>query len=105
MECTRRGAELNGFGDRLTAALTADALPPAETHGTFDLALGNPPYFSHHRIAGLFLAAAAAAMKPGGGVLMVTKQPGWFVEAMGERFAEVSSEEVRRYHVVRGVRR
>ena len=105
VECTLRGAELNGLSDRVAATLTADALPPAETFGTFDLAVGNPPYFSHHRIAGLFLAAADAALKPGGQVLMVTKQPGWFVEAMAERFAAVESEEVRRYHVVRGRKR
>ncbi|MFH5804021.1 methyltransferase [Alienimonas sp. DA493] len=105
VQCTLRGAALNDLSDRVTASLTADALPPAETRGTFDLAVGNPPYFSHQRIAGLFLAAAEAALKPGGVVLMVTKQPGWFLEAMGERFADVASEEVRRYHVVRGRKR
>ena len=105
VECTLRGAALNGFEGRVTASLTADALPPAELHGTFDLALGNPPYFSHHRIADLFLTAADAALKPGGRVLMVTKQPNWFLEAMGARFAAVESGEVRRYHVVRGTKR
>ena len=105
IQCTLRGGELNGMGDRVSAALTADAFPPPETLGTFDLAVGNPPYFSHQRIAGLFLAAADAALKPGGAVLMVTKQPGWFREAMGERFDAVESGEVRRYHVVRGVKR
>ncbi|NNJ26793.1 methyltransferase [Alienimonas chondri] len=105
VECTLRGAELNGFADRVSASLTADALPPAEMLGTFDLAVGNPPYFSHQRIAGLFLAAADAALKPGGAVLMVTKQPGWFLEAMGERFDLIQSAEVRRYHVVVGVKR
>ena len=105
VECTLRGAELNGFADRVTASLSTDALPPADMAGTFDLALGNPPYFSHHRIADLFLAAADAALKPGGRVLMVTKQPSWFLEAMGTRFAAVESGEVRRYHVVRGVKR
>ena len=105
VQCTLRGAEVNGLSDRVTASLTADALPPAELHGTFDLAAGNPPYFSHQRIAGLFLAAADAALGPGGTAVMVTKQPGWFLAAMGERFDDVRSEPVRRYHVVRGVRR
>lgn len=105
VECTLRGAALNGLSDRVSATLTADALPPPETLGTFDLAVGNPPYFSHQRIAGLFLAAADAALKPGGTALMVTKQPGWFLEAMGERFDAVASAEVRRYHVVLGRKR
>ena len=105
VQCTARGAEMNGFADRVAATLTADAAPPAETLGTFDVAAGNPPYFSHQRIAGLFLAAADAALKPGGRCMMVTKQPAWFLEAMGERFADVRSEPVRRYHVVRGVKR
>ena len=105
VQCTRLGAESNGFADRVTASLTADATPPAETLGTFDAAAGNPPYFSHQRIAALFLAAADAALKPGGRCVMVTKQPSWFLEAMGERFADVRSEPVRRYHVVRGVKR
>ena len=105
VECTLRGAELNGFAGRVAASLTADARPPAGTLGTFDLAAGNPPYFSHQRIAGLFLAAAEAALRPGGRAAMVTKQPGWFVDAMGRRFADVTTEPVRRYHVVRGVKR
>ncbi len=105
VECTLRGAALNDLSDRVTASLTADALPPPETFGTFDLAVGNPPYFSHQRIAGLFLAAADAALKPGGTVLMVTKQPAWFLKAMGEQFAAVESAEVRRYHVVCAVKR
>ncbi|MEM9703600.1 MAG: methyltransferase, partial [Planctomycetota bacterium] len=105
IECTLAGAALNGFGERVTASLTADALPPRETLGTFDLAVGNPPYFSHQRIAGLFLASADAALKPGGIVQMVTKQPGWFREAMAGRFDAVESTELRRYHVVRGIKR
>jgi len=105
VQCTLRGAESNGLSDRVTASLTADALPPPETFETFDLAVGNPPYFSHHRIAGLFLAAANRALKPGGVALMVTKQPRWFLDAMSETFAEVASAEVRRYHVVCGVKR
>ena len=105
VQCTALGADLNGFADRMTATLTADAMPPTDLLGTFDVAAGNPPYFSHQRIAGLFLAAADAALKPGGRCLMVTKQPAWFLEAMTERFADVTSEPVRRYHVVRGVKR
>jgi 16S rRNA (guanine1207-N2)-methyltransferase len=54
--------------------------------GTFDLVLGNPPYYSDFRIAEIFLDAARWALKPGGTVLIVSKAAEWYVGNMPERF-------------------
>ena len=102
IECTARNAAANGVGGAVRTTLTADARSAAP--GTFDLAAGNPPYFSHFKIAELFLTSAREALKKGGRVVIVTKRPDWFGEAMAERFADVEVEPVRRYHVVRGVK-
>ena len=103
LQCTVRNAAANGVADAVTATLTADAR--AASSGAFDLAAGNPPYFSHFKIAELFLTSARDALKKGGRVVVVTKRPDWFGDAMAERFDGVEVEPVRRYHVVRGVKR
>jgi 16S rRNA (guanine1207-N2)-methyltransferase len=74
---------------------------PAEK---FDLVLANPPYFSHYRIAELFLQTARKALKPGGVVNVVTKAPNWFIEHMPELFDDVAGEFVKDYAVVTGRR-
>lgn len=102
VECTREGAALNGI-ESLTAALTADG-EVAES-GTFDLACGNPPYYSQYKIADIFLQAARRALKPGGRVLMVTKKTEWFEARMGQLFDRVSVREARGYQVVSAVQR
>ena len=76
IECTRRGAEMNGLQDRITAVLSSDGSVPES--GSFDVALANPPYFAHFRIAELFLQAAQTALRPGGQVWIVGKQPDWY---------------------------
>lgn len=45
---------------------------PAE--GTFDVVLANPPYLAQASVAGLFALRAYAFLKPGGRLVMVTKQ-------------------------------
>ena len=99
--CTGRTCELN----EVTSVRThLDAAARCGVKGGVDLAAGNPPYFSHFRIAELFLASAAEALKPGGRALFVTKQPGWFVTNMTGRFADVASKPVRNYVVVSGTK-
>lgn len=101
IQCTARGAELNGLTN-IATRLAADGSTGAD--GTFDLVLANPPYFSHYRIADLFLDAARRALKPGGEVLVVTKTPAWFEERMPALFVDVRGEAVKEYFVVRGRR-
>ena len=99
IQCTRRGAELNGLTN-LTTELNADGTAGAP--GTFDLVLGNPPYFSHYKIAETFLQTACRALKPGGQVLIVTKTPHWFEERMPELFDDVQRETGLHYSICRG---
>jgi 16S rRNA G1207 methylase RsmC len=102
VQCTERGAELNGLSN-ITTILNAEGQTWAD--GTFDLALGNPPYYSDHRIAEVFLQAAQRALKAGGTVQMVTKNPAWFEERMAELFDSVVASPHKSYTVVSGVRR
>jgi 16S rRNA G1207 methylase RsmC len=101
IECTRRTCELNGVA---TVRTWLDAEARSGERGTLDLAVGNPPYFSHFRIARLFLESAWEALQPGGRALFVTKQPAWFEEHMAGRFTKVTSRPVRNYVIVEGVK-
>ena len=102
VQCTLEGAELNGL-ERVTAAVTATGEIP--TPGTFDLAVGNPPYHSQFRIAEIFVQAARRALKPGGRVAMVTRKPEWFDARMRQFFSEIEVRESRTYYVVSGRQR
>jgi 16S rRNA (guanine1207-N2)-methyltransferase len=102
VECTRRGAELNGFTN-LTVELNADG--SYQGAGQFDLALANPPYYSNFRIARHFLTAARQSLKPGGRMLLVTKEPQWYREHMPQWFDEVLLTECKGYYLVQAVRR
>jgi 16S rRNA (guanine1207-N2)-methyltransferase len=99
VECTNRGAQLNGLTN-VTAIQNADGDVPDP--GTYDLALGNPPYFSDYRIAEIFLQGAQRALKPGARVLMVAKSPAWFEDRMPEIFENVQLIPHKQYTVVEG---
>jgi len=101
VECTRRGAEACGLGN-LTVALEAGGRVPDP--GTWDLALANPPYYSDFRIAELFVEAARLALAPGGTLLLVTKQPAWYLENLPRMWTNVAREEVKTYHLIEAVR-
>lgn len=97
VQCTQRGAELN----RLTNIdARVNCTGEAGIAGTYDLAVGNPPYFSQYQIAFLFLRATHRALKPGGRVMMVTKTPNWYDEHMPEYFTDISFQSVSGYTVV-----
>jgi len=83
--------------------LDADGRVPEP--GTYDVVVGNPPYYSHFQIAEIFLQAAKRALKPGGRVHIVTKKDDWHLARMPQLFAGVESREVRGYKVVSGVGR
>ncbi|MGC3968901.1 MAG: methyltransferase [Pirellulales bacterium] len=87
VECANRNAALNGLAARMTARLEASgrSLVP----GSFDVALGNPPYYANFRIAELFAAAAFDALRPGGRLWMVTKFAEWYLEHLPGRFEQV----------------
>jgi 16S rRNA (guanine1207-N2)-methyltransferase len=101
-DCARRGAAKNALA-RHTTQSTSDGY--VEGVGSFDLFLGNPPYYSHHRITELFVRAAMRALKPGGRAHFVTRQPEWFLDRLPRDFAKVAARELRTYSVVAGVRK
>jgi 16S rRNA (guanine1207-N2)-methyltransferase len=102
VQCAMQGAELNGVADRVSVQLDAEG--SVEEPGTFDLVLGNPPYYSHYTIAELFLQTARLALKPGGRVQIVTKQAEWFEARMQQLFRSVEVSEARGYVIVSGRR-
>ena len=73
--------------------------------GDFDLALLNPPYYSHFRIAELFVRAARYSLRLGGRAHFVTKQSEWFLERLPRDFSKVAVRQVRTYDVVSGMRK
>jgi 16S rRNA (guanine1207-N2)-methyltransferase len=101
VDCTRRGAEHNGLAN-LTVALEAEGRVPEP--GSWDLALANPPYYSDFRLAELFVESARLALAAGGTLLVVTKQPTWYLEHLPRMWSSVAREEVKGYHLIEAVR-
>jgi len=99
VECLARGAALNAL-ENVTAILTHEGDVPEA--GSFDLVLGNPPYYSDYRIAEIFLQAAQRALKPGGKILIVAKSYAWYETRMPELFAGVRVHQHKQYTVVEG---
>lgn len=100
--CTRRGAELNELPG-VSAQL--DATGDVAGLGTYDLALANPPYYAHFRIAEHFVQVAERALAAGGRLLLVTKQPDWYAEHLPARFDDVQLWEIKGYYVASAVQR
>ena len=53
--------------------ILADSGTPARMDGTFDVFVGNPPYYSEYRIAEVFYETALRALRPGGTAYVVCK--------------------------------
>src|SRR5262249_10140071 len=88
-----------------TVRVSLDAEGRVPEKGTYDLVVGNPPYYSHYQIAEIFLQAAKRALKAGGRVHIVTKKDEWHLARMPQLFTNVESREVRGYKVVSAVGR
>lgn len=101
VECTRLGAKLNDLAN-VSVALEAEGRVP--DRGAWDLALANPPYYADFAIAEKFVEAARLALAPGGTLLIVTKQPAWYVEHLPRMWTSVAQEIVKTYHIVEAVR-
>ena len=86
----------------VTAEINADgALSDA---GRYDLALANPPYYADFRIARHFLETSRSALRPGGKIIAVSKQPDWYQENMPELFRNVAISELKNYFLAVGTR-
>ncbi len=82
------------------ASATLRELP----RGAFDVVLANPPYYAQLSIAQLFIERGRSALKPGGRLYLVTKQPEAMYAALSEALGEVEAVERRGYIVFRAVR-
>lgn len=96
VQCAELGAVRNGVTN-LTACLDADGTNLPEGH--FDLILANPPYYSHYRLAEVFLGTTVHALEADGELLLVTKAPAWFRENLPDWFRHVDERTQKDYIV------
>jgi 16S rRNA G1207 methylase RsmC len=101
VDCTRRGVKLNGF-ENLHVELNHSGDYGLEN--SFDMALANPPYFADFRIAQHFIDLAHRSLRPGGRLVLVTKQPKWYEENLPIKFNDVEVFESKRYFIASGVK-
>jgi 16S rRNA G1207 methylase RsmC len=99
VECTRRGAELNGISTLAVELSTAEDGPGEAA--SIDLVVANPPYFSNYRIAEIFARRAARVLRPEGTALFVTKKTDWYEETLPRFFSSVTVEPTGQYQIVR----
>ena len=101
VECTALGASRNGL-DNITVEHSASG--PHCPAGSVDVVVANPPYYAGLRIARFFLEAGRTALRSGGRIFVVTKQPEWYAEHMPQWFEEITIEPSKEYWIARGRR-
>ena len=101
VQCVLESARANGL-QQVTAELTCEGRVASE--GSFDIAACNPPYYSHFRIAKLFVETSRRALKPGGVAYFVTKQPDWYRENLYPGWTQIEAHQVKKYWVISAVR-
>ena len=77
---------------------------PARMDGTFDVFVGNPPYYSDYRIADVFLETAKRALRPGGVCYTVCKNAAGLEPVQRRRFPEVEIVRRRGYAVLKSAK-
>ena len=83
--------------------ILADNGSPARMDGTFDVFVGNPPYYSDYRIADVFLETAKRALKPGGICYTVCKNAAGLEPVQKRYFPDVEIVRRRNYAVLKSV--
>ena len=97
-------AELNAKTLGIPAeVILSDNGTPARMDGTFDVFVGNPPYYSDYRIAEVFLETAKRALKPGGVCYTVCKNAAGLEPVQRKYFPEVEIIKRRGYAVLKSV--
>lgn len=100
-----QAAELNSKNLGIPAEVVlADNGMPARMDGTFDVFVGNPPYYSDYRIAEVFLETAARALKPGGVCYSVCKNAAGLEPVQARFFPSVEIIKRRGYAVLKSVK-
>lgn len=84
--------------------ILSDNGTPERMNGTFDVFVGNPPYYSDYRIAEVFLETAKRALKPGGICYTVVKNAAGLKPVQERYFPHVEVIGRRGYNVLRSVR-
>lgn len=98
--CTQAGAVKNGLNN-VVAMVNHDGVL---ANGPFDMALANPPYYGDFRIAQHFIQTAFDALRTGGRLMVVSKQPRWYEENLGRWMKEGEVFQSRRYHIATGIK-
>lgn len=99
VQCLAKGAELNEL-DNVVPVWNADGQLDIDVE--VDLALANPPYFGDHVISQHFVDTCVSVLRPGGALLVVTKQPNWYEAYFDNLLEDVEFFESARYYVVCG---
>lgn len=84
--------------------ILADNGTPERMDATFDVFVGNPPYYSEYRIAEIFYETAKRALKPGGVCYMVCKNAAGLEPVARNFFTRVEIVRRRGYSVLRSVK-
>ena len=84
--------------------ILADNGTPERMDGTFDVFVGNPPYYSDYRIADVFLGTAKRALRPGGVCYTVCKNAAGLEPVQKRYFTEVDVIKRRGYAVLKSHR-
>ena len=87
-----------------TEVILSDNGTPAQMDGSFDVFVGNPPYYSDYRIADIFLETAQRALKPGGVCYTVCKNADGLEPVQRRYFPEVEIIRRRGYAVLKSVK-
>jgi len=83
--------------------ILADNGTPERMDGSFDVFVGNPPYYSDYRIAEVFLETAKRALKPGGLCYTVVKNDAGLKPVQERFFPSVEVVRRRGYCVLKSV--
>lgn len=83
--------------------ILSDNGTPSRMDGTFDVFVGNPPYYSDYRIADVFLETAKRALRPGGICYTVCKNAAGLEPVQKKYFPEVNIIKRRGYAVLKSI--
>ncbi len=83
--------------------ILSDNGTPERMDGTFDVFVGNPPYYSDYRIADVFLETAKRALRPGGVCYTVCKNAAGLEPVQRRYFPDVEIIKRRGYAVLKSV--
>jgi 16S rRNA (guanine1207-N2)-methyltransferase len=102
VEAAKRNSE--NFSIPAQIHLADDGIASLEdAGGSFDVFVGNPPYYSDYRIADVFLETAKAALKPGGVCYTVVKNDAGLKPVQERYFPTVEVIRRRGYCVLKSI--